>query len=211
LLTNIWRLGTHTTLIQMKYLKKFQESPIISNQWIYPKDSKQIRKKLLSEQRGFCAYSERYIERTDACEVEHFDPRLKNTAQDSYWNWYAVIRWMNSHKTRKISSFEPILSPYSEDIVQRIKYKDGRFHAVNTNDHEARNLIDFLGWNLPELCTDRTNHIKRLKFVRKQFDQESFHQYLLAHPVNLSFFTALVDEFGLPENLIDMIPLQEDV
>lgn len=34
---------------------------------------------------GFCAYSERYMRRTDAVDIEHFDPRLKTTENDDYW------------------------------------------------------------------------------------------------------------------------------
>jgi hypothetical protein len=190
----------------MKYLRKSLESLVISNQWTYPKDSKRISEELRKEQKGFCAYSERYIRPTDAPEVEHFDPRLKSTVQDSYWNWYAVHRWMNSRKPRNIERFEPMLSPYSEDIEQRIKYKDGFFSPVDVDDHEAQNLIDFLGWNLPELYLERANHVKRLRTVQQVFDQESFHNYLLENPEDLSFLSALVDELGLPENLVAGLP-----
>jgi hypothetical protein len=66
----------------MRYLKKSPHSQVISNELQYPKDSRSIRDELLKEQRGFCAYSERYVQNTDARDVEHFDARLKGTEND---------------------------------------------------------------------------------------------------------------------------------
>jgi hypothetical protein len=191
----------------MRYLKKSAHSQVISNQLQYPKDAKRIRDELLKEQIGFCAYSERYVQNTDAVDVEHFDARLKGTENDSYWNWYAVLSWMNKRKPRKIEPFEPILQPYSEDINRRIKYEDGQFLAVDPNDKEADNLIKYLGWNSPELYEDRRKHIDRIRFVQKACgdDQESFFNYLVNHPDNLSFFSTLRVELGLPETLIERV------
>lgn len=156
---------------------------------------------------GFCAYSERYMRRTDAVDIEHFDPRLKKTQDDSYWNWYAVLSWMNRHKPRHIEPFEPILQPYSEYVRHRIQYRDGQFLAANPDDQEANNLIKYLGWNSPELTSDRQKHVKRARFVQQTFgdDQAAFHSFLLSDPDNLSFFSALSAELGLPETLIGQI------
>lgn len=191
----------------MRYLKKSASSQVISNKWQYPKDAKRIRDELLNEQIGFCAYSERYVQNTDAVDVEHFDARLKGKENDSYWNWYAVLSWMNKRKPRKIEPFEPILKPYSEDIEQRIKYEDGQFLAVDPNDEEADNLIEYLRWNSPELSEDRRKHIERIRSVQKVWgdDQERFFDYLVNHPENLSFFSALTVELGLPDTLIDRV------
>jgi hypothetical protein len=68
----------------MRYLKKIPESRVLSSGWHYPHDARRIRDELLREQRRFCAYSERYIMNTDSCDVEHFDPRLKETPDDNY-------------------------------------------------------------------------------------------------------------------------------
>ena len=78
---------------------------------------RQIRETLLNEQRRFCRYSERFVQATDSCDVEHLDPRLKGTDRDGYWNWYAVLHWINSlNKPRKIEAFLPILEPHSPDV-----------------------------------------------------------------------------------------------
>lgn len=191
----------------MNYLKKSQDSKIIRQRWSYPKDARSIRAELVREQHGFCAYSERYIQNTDARDVEHFDPRLKGSAQDSYWNWYAVLHWMNQRKPRKIEDFEPVLDPYSTDLEQRIKYENGQFLAIDAEDKDTDNLIRYLGWNSPELAKDRRNHMKRIQFVQQMFgnDPIGFCNYLASNPVNLSFFSALKVEFDLPDALLERI------
>ncbi|MEL7005816.1 MAG: hypothetical protein AAFN93_24270, partial [Bacteroidota bacterium] len=75
----------------MRYLGKRKDSKVIQAAWRYEitKHRPKIRHELLNEQKGFCAYSERYVDPMDACDVEHFDPRKKGTTVDDYWNWYA--------------------------------------------------------------------------------------------------------------------------
>lgn len=188
-------------------MKKSEHSEVITNEWQYPKDAARVRQELLNEQKGFCAYSERYIKKTDAIDVEHFDPRLKHTESDSYWNWYTVLHWMNMRKPRKIEPFEPILKPYSADLQQRIRYQDRQFLAVNSNDQEADNLIKYLIWNSPELTEERQKHIRRIKDVQKFCgeDQDAFFNHLLNDADNLSFFSALSVELDLPEFLIEKL------
>lgn len=130
----------------MRYLRKFQQSEIIKQGWRYATQHHrlQIRTELLKEQNNFCAYTERYITPIDACDIEHFDNRKKNTDEDSYWNWYAVHHWINMRK-RSIENFLPILSPYDETLSTRVRYVDGEFRAANEEDREAIHLIDFLG------------------------------------------------------------------
>lgn len=199
--------ATRITLIQMRYLRKSDNSQVLANDWQYPKDSEKIRTELRNEQMGFCAYSERYMRRTDAVDIEHFDPRLKPTQNDSYWNWYVVLSWMNRHKPRNIERFEPILQPYSEDLRQRIQYQAGQFLAVDPDDQEADNLIKYLGWNSPEITSDRHKHVKRTRVVQQTFgdDQAAFHSFLLSDTDNLSFFSALSVELGLPETLLEQL------
>jgi len=138
------------------------------------------------------------MNRIDRCDVEHFDPRLKHTAQDGYWNWYAVLSWMNAHKPRKIEPFLPILSPFDDSVRERISYDGSQFFAVNEEDVEAKNLILFLGWNRPEVAKDRSDHVHRIRdlFGLLKNDAEEFKLFLLAHPENCSFCSALTFEFG---------------
>jgi hypothetical protein len=183
----------------MRYLRKSDSPEKVSPEWTYPKDAVRIRSALIEEQRGFCAYSERFIRNTDSSDVEHFDPRLKNTASDGHKNWYAVLHWMNSHKPRKIEPYEPLLAPHSSDLTQRIKYEDGIFDTVDAGDQPARNLINYLGWNKLEVCKDRQKHINRIRSIRELFpgSNAEFVAFLREDLDNLSFATALESELGL--------------
>lgn len=187
----------------MRYLSKNSQSIIITNNWKYTnsRHRPKICKALIKEQQGYCAYSEKYISPIHASEIEHFDARKKNTSNDDYWNWYAVLRKMNQIKMgKKIQNFLPILDPQNPQLLQRICYKAGQFQAVQQGDIEAQNLIDFLGLNDPTLARERDGFINRMKKDRARFfsnDPQGFIDYLKDYPENSSFITALEAELGI--------------
>jgi hypothetical protein len=183
----------------MRYLKKLNNSEIINQNLSYSKktDRGTIREILLNEQNRFCAYSERYVKETDSCHIEHFNPNLKNTVNDDYYNWYAVLGWINEHKAKIIDPYLPILNPAIENISERIYYKDGLFHPVNENDTESKYLIKFLLFNKNELVNDRKRHIARLKDTRNLLGDELFFQKLKKFPEELSFASAIEVELNI--------------
>jgi len=184
----------------MKYLQKIDDSEIVEEEWTYDRapDRPKIRLALLGEQRGFCAYSERYVSKTDAVDIEHFDPRIKGTTNDNYRNWYAVLHWLNIHKPKFIEPHLPILPPSAADLSERITYEDGLFQIVEEGDTEAQNLINFLGWNKPEVVEDRQKHVQRVQFMQEMLgDEELFLNQLRSDKMNLSFATALEVELGI--------------
>jgi hypothetical protein len=191
----------------MRSLKKTVNSTILTQDLQYPKDAQKIRELLKAEQNQFCAYTERFIGEKDAAvDVEHFDPRLKDTDRDSYWNWYAVSHWLNLRKPRKIEPFEPILQPYTDDLLERIHYVDHEFQPVRVDDQEAQNLINFLGMNRPELYDERLKHVEFVRELRELSGSiESLSDFLIKHPKNLSFFSALQVELGLSDELLDRL------
>ena len=183
----------------MRYLRKSTESEIIKQGWQYAKQPSQIRDELRKEQQNFCAYTEKYIDPIDSCDIEHFDDRKKNTDDDSYWNWYAVLHWINQRK-RRIKNFLPILLPYDATLSERVHYIDGLFRAVHADDIEAIHLIDFLGWNDPILVEERINTVERIKEIRAfhNGDDAAFLAFIKARPKFLSFISVLEVELGLP-------------
>jgi hypothetical protein len=192
----------------MRYLQKTPDSQILAQNLQYPQDRTKIQELLRVEQLGFCAYTERFMGAKDAAvEIEHFDPRLKSTPQDSYWNWYSVSRWINLRKPRKIEPFEPLLCPYSADCRDRIHYVDSEFQPVTEGDVEADNLINFLDMNRLELYEERLNHVDYIRDLQanSNFTPEQLWDFLVKYPKNLSFFSALQVELGLPEELLDRL------
>lgn len=184
----------------MRYLRKSEQSAIIKQGWRYATSHHRshIRNELLKEQNNFCAYTERYITPIDACDIEHFDDRKKNTDEDSYWNWYAVHHWINLRK-RPIEHFLPIMSPYDETLSERVRYSDGEFRAVDETDIEAIHLIEFLGWNDPTIAAYRAKTVARIKDLRALFngDDALFLAYMTARPEYLSFISVLEVELSL--------------
>ncbi|MEO8886286.1 MAG: hypothetical protein ABI367_09505 [Mucilaginibacter sp.] len=191
----------------MRYLKKVNDSQIVADNLSYANvsDRIDIRNQLINEQQGFCAYSERFIKQTDSVDIEHFDPRKKNTPGDYYYNWYATLHWLNSHKPYKIDPFLPVLIPHSLDLTTRIKFENGLFETINRPDVEAQNLIDFLGVNKYELYTDRVKHLNRINALKVLCgdDEELFIKKMIEDQDNLSFATAIEYKFNLDvDNLI---------
>jgi hypothetical protein len=196
-------------MVIMRYLRKRESSEVLERGWRYSSRSQrpQITRVLLAEQKGFCAYSERYRRETDEVHIEHFDPRKKNTEHDDYWNWFVVLAWFNHHKPYCIAEYEPLACPYDSDLPNRIGYEDGEFIPVSDDDVEARNLIEFLGWNSRELFDERANHIEHLREIREILQNErEFVAYLNRNPRQLDFFTAIHAEFGIaPDQITHLV------
>ena len=61
---------------------------ILTNNWQYPANRTEITAQLMLEQHQFCAYWEIFIgNRGDSKDIEHLNPKLKNTENDGYDNW----------------------------------------------------------------------------------------------------------------------------
>ena len=79
-------------------------------------NNKKIADILFAEQKKFCAYTDEYISRTDAKDIEHFDPTLKDTEADNYNNWFLVKHQWNKEKSYKWENYQPILHPTADDF-----------------------------------------------------------------------------------------------
>lgn len=184
----------------MQYLSKLTDSKIVTGKLTYSNATERgtIRAILIHEQSEFCAYSEVYIRSVDEVHIEHFDPRLKNTVNDSYQNWYGVLTKMNTNRPKKIEPYLPILHPSSNDLFKRIFYKDGIYQPSDLDDIEANNLIKFLDLNKQEVLEYREKHLKRIKNLKVLCgDDELFLEVLKESKDNLSFATALKHELGI--------------
>ncbi|MCU0346780.1 MAG: hypothetical protein MUC59_07540 [Saprospiraceae bacterium] len=184
---------------QMQFLKKNPQSALTQLRYSEVKERDALRKGLLREQYGFCAYSERFVKQSDSCNIEHFYPKGENPEkEDDYMNLYAAHSWMDAHKPKKIAPYLPILEPHATDLHDRICYEGGIFKCVNEGDKEAENLVEFLGFNKYEVSEDRRKHIGRVKQLRSWNTETEFLEYLKKHRQELSFATALEKELGIP-------------
>ncbi|OCB76637.1 HNH endonuclease domain-containing protein [Flavobacterium crassostreae] len=166
-----------------------------------------ISKILYSEQKGFCAYTEEFIGRADAKDIEHFNPNLKNTPQDSYINWSLVKHQWNTEKSNKWDKYQPILLPTDSSFEDRIVYDNGDYRVSDSKDNEAFNLIKLIKLDDIILANQRKNYIKRKTSEIEKFgvSPEDFFQVLIDDDINqISYIRAIQEEFKI--NIWDMIP-----
>lgn len=120
-----------------------------------------ISKILYKEQKGFCVYTEEYLGRADARDIEHFDPNLKGTTEDSYSNWFLVKHQWNKEKSSKWKDYQPILHPTASDFNERIIYDSGDYRVSDLNDNKAINLVKLLKLDDIILADERKKYIQR--------------------------------------------------
>ena len=191
----------------MKFLRKNTDSEILAARLTYQKNrganNAILKDLLLIEQKNFCAYTEKYIQSLDSTEVEHFNSSLKYA--DDYYNYYAVIRKANEYKIAKDNTyrgagfFGNLFFQNELELRRRIRYIDGVYEEVDITDTEAKDFIDFLGFNEHPLFEDRKKHINRLKksFNEAGWDAQRQLEYFRTYPYELSFITALENELCL--------------
>lgn len=180
----------------MKRQVKKESSLILQNNWQYPTHSSSIREVLLIEQKYLCAYTETYLAgRTDSKDIEHFNPTLKNTKNDSYQNWFLVKHQWNSEKSDKWDKFQPILHPTVTDFEDRIIYRDGTY-IYRPDDVEAKNLVKLLQLDDRKLVEERRLYIKnrRKSISERDISPENYFRHLLQNEPNRVYFIRAIEE-----------------
>ena len=186
-----------------KALKK-PDSKILSEKLKYisgdSANNKKIAEILFTEQNKFCAYTDEYLSRTDARDIEHFDPTIKDTVQDNYNNWFLVKHQWNKEKSYKWEAFQPILNPTADNFEQEIIYLNGDYIASSDVDVEAKNLIGLLKLDDAGLADKRKRYIKRKREEMQAFGQDAttfFSILINADPCQVSYPRAIREEFGV--------------
>ncbi|MGG9963768.1 hypothetical protein [Ferruginibacter sp. SUN106] len=194
----------------MKFLTKTDQSQIFIDNLVYrsgnTRANQNLRNLLLKEQCGFCAYTEEYLIESTLCpEVEHFDPSKKNNA-DNYYNYYVVSRFANQRKmkvdrTKKYNGASFFVNLFFQNITklyEKIEYKEGVYVEKDGEDKEAKEFIEYMGFNEDVILKKRNNAIRRLKNTIGNFSQEEKIEYLKLEDKDiLSFPTAIEYEFKI--------------
>ncbi len=194
----------------MKRVKKIPDSEIITTEVKYivgnSANNSNISKILFKEQNGFCAYTEEYIGRADAKDIEHFNPNLKGTDGDGYDNWFLVKHQWNLEKASKWDNLQPVLNPLATDFENRIVYDKGDYRANSENDEAAKHLIELIKLDDPVLADERKRYIKRKRDEMEKYgtDAKIFFQDLIE--INLkqiAYLRAIENEFDI--TIVEMI------
>tara|TARA_B110000908_G_C10152138_1_gene401848 strand:+ start:473 stop:1069 length:597 start_codon:yes stop_codon:yes gene_type:complete len=195
----------------MKRIIKKDTSEITKQNLNYIVDNSSNNKKistiLYKEQKGFCAYTEEYIGRSDAKDIEHFNPTLKGKNEDSYQNWFLVKHQWNIEKASKWEDYQPILHPTDSDFENRISYINGDYFLAESEDIEAKNLINLLQLDNILLADERKKYIKRKKAEMEIYDVDStvFFKILINDDIKqVSYLRAIDKEFNI--NIWELLP-----
>ncbi|KAF2513452.1 hypothetical protein [Flavobacterium foetidum] len=193
----------------MRRVLKNNDSEIIKSGLNYIEgnsyNNSKISKILYKEQKGFCTYTEEYLGRADARDIEHFNPNFKGTANDSYSNWFLVKHLWNSEKSTKW--FEQILLPTDENFETRIVYDNGDYRVSDADDIGATNLIKLIKLDDLMLADERKKYINRKRNEIKAFglSPEDFFSILIEDDIRqVSYLRAIQEEFGI--DIWNMIP-----
>ena len=185
----------------MRRIEKKADSLILKENLSYQKrDGKRIAEILREEQNGICAYTEEYLGRADKADVEHFDPTLKPTDNDSYQNWFLVKAQWNTEKgrTARWLLHQPLLYPTAEDFELRILYDKGSYILADENDIEARNLRTYLKLDDEGMIQQRVHYIDRMQedIVLSGLSNQEFVNWRLSTPKyqNTIFYIRAVQE-----------------
>ncbi len=195
----------------MRRVSKVDTSEIIKEKLNYiegnSSNNSKISKILYKEQKGFCAYTEEFIGRADAKDIEHFNPTLKGKKQDSYENWFLVKHQWNKEKSNKWTKYQPILNPTDESFEERIIYDQGDYRVNDSKDTEAINLINLLNLDDIILADDRKKYLKRKKEEIEKFgiEPEGFFKILIEDDIKqVSYLRAIKEEFKF--NIWEKLP-----
>jgi hypothetical protein len=170
-------------------------------------NNKKISTILYKEQKGFCAYTEEYIGRSDAKDIEHFNPTIKGKNEDSYQNWFLVKHQWNIEKASKWGDYQPILHPTDSDFENRISYINGDYFLAESKDIKAKNLINLLQLDNILLADERKKYIKRKKAEMEIYDVDStvFFKILINDDIKqVSYLRAIDKEFNI--NIWELLP-----
>lgn len=186
----------------MRKQEKNKNSKILSDELSYKiqGDNSLISKILFEEQKGFCAYTEEYLGRADAKDIEHFNPTLKGTDEDGYENWYLVKHQWNSEKSTKWKQYQPLIYPTDDKFEARVIYDNGDYRAKNNSDIEAQNLISLLKLDDPILADERKKYINRKRSEIQAFgeDVDDFFSHLIEDNVSqIKYLRAIKEVFGV--------------
>lgn len=182
----------------MRRVDKPSDSIVLKEKLAYKVggNNKSLANALCDEQNNICVYTETYLGRSDKKDIEHFNPALKDTADDSYRNWFLVKAQWNSEKSTKWHKYQPVLHPTDDEFEQRIVYFEGEYLAASPDDKEALNLISLLKLDDHELAIERRCYLENLKEtldLSGKPAQKYIDDLLLMRP-NLVYFIRTLEE-----------------
>lgn len=190
--------------------KQFKNSDSSAKDIEYIKDgdNSALREILFKEQKGFCAYTETYLGRTDQKDIDHFNPLKDYRERNNYLNLFLCKSQWNKEKSNKWKDFQPVLSPLTIDFEERVSYNKELklFEATLENDDDAKNLVKLLKLDNYDLSVERKKYVELCHELIKNFDSPThyFKKVIQTNINNLQFIRSIEIEFKI--DIWGMIP-----
>jgi hypothetical protein len=167
----------------MRKANKFSDSEVLNQGLDYRTkgDNKQLHQILSSEQAHFCAYMDKRLETGYKGEIEHFNPHLKGTSEDNYYNWFVCHGDWNRRKGSqpKWDKHQPVLSPFAEDFEKRIRCEcESMLYVNDEGDLEAENLRKYLMLNDHGLTKERLACVTRIQNLKDSIAPQDLKDFL---------------------------------
>jgi len=160
-----------------------------------------LRGILLKEQKGFCAYTETYLGRTDQKDIDHFNPSQEYLERNNYINLFLCKSQWNKEKSNKWNNVQSILSPLNEDFEKRISYNKELklFEATDENDNEAKLLVKLLKLDDYDLSVERRRYIELNMELMGYYESPTvyFQKVSQNNLSELKFIRSLENEFKI--------------
>lgn len=162
-------LVAHEAEWRSSLLREPLDSPVPKKYRDYYKRT-DIKRSLIEESSGKCAYCERKILANQFGDVEHIIPISKDRSLMFEWtNLVLACELCNSNKSNYAGQNGPIIDPVSEDPQIHIYFLGP---SIQSKDHKGRVTIDTLKLNRTTLMEQRNESITRIcEFVAVFLEQ----------------------------------------
>jgi HNH endonuclease len=192
----------------MRKQNKYNDSLAKDIKYITGGDNFKLREILFKEQKGFCAYTETYIGRTDQKDIDHFNPTNDFNERNNYLNLFLCKSQWNKEKSNKWDSFQPVLSPLNDDFEARICYNKELklFEATDESDVQANHLVKLLKLDDYDLSLERKKYIELCNELIRHYESPIiyFQKVTEKNLAELKFIRSLEMEFEI--DIWNMIP-----
>ncbi len=192
----------------MRKQTKYTNSLAKDIEYIKGGDNSNLCEILFKEQKGFCAYTETYLGRTDQKDIDHFNPSKDYTERNNYLNLFLCKSQWNKEKSNKWDEFQPVLSPLNYDFENRICYNKELklFEAKDEKDKEAKHLVKLLKLDDYDLSVERKKYIELYKELINYYESPAkyFEKITQKNLAELKFIRSLEIEFNI--DIWNMIP-----
>lgn len=172
-----------------EYLDYIEKQVPIPDSVKYRYKNEEIKRQLLKETYGKCAYCESKLNHITSGDIEHILPKNPNARPELYVEWenltLACEKCNRSGKKDYYNEAEPLLNPYKDDINNEL-VSVGAFIFPRHGSRRANISIDVLKLNRPELLERRGEAVKRIEELIDRYynEKNTYYKDIILNEIN---------------------------